>query len=169
MFNKLSKSIFLIVTVICISGLFTYIYANRQGGYVDEVDEHGLGFKVHWDHNEEQTRATYASVSKWMNGETLGCSEYASFSTDELDSTGVQNVGEFLVSITRKISLTGIYRGSMSQPHLSKNTYRYWSKNFENTSPNEVAKLRAAALCFSEKENESHSSDGQSGLVAVNM
>ena len=121
MFKKLSKPVFLIVIVICISGLFTYVYANRQGGYVDEVDQHGLGYRVHWDHNEEQTRATYASVSKWMNGEILWCSEYASFTTDELDSTGVQNTGEFVVATHHKDGVTGAYRGSTSQPLLFEN------------------------------------------------
>lgn len=98
MFDRKFIRIILFLTTVFAFAMVTYVNANRQGGYSEEVNPDGTGWKVHWDWNEVQTASATASVSK-STGRNYLCVPYtdvlqvACYSTKALNSNNEQNTG----------------------------------------------------------------------------
>ncbi len=125
MFNRNYVRIMPLLAVILVIATGTYVNANRQGGYAEEVNPDGTGWKVHWDWNEVQTASATASISK-NTGRSDLCVPYtdvfqlASYSTKALNSNNEVNRGARSLCTGKTGPDNDTYEGHESDHLLSR-------------------------------------------------
>ncbi len=144
MFKRNYVRIMPLLAVILAIATVTYVNANGQGGYAEELNPDGTGWKVHWDWNEVQTASATASIYK-DTGRNVLCIRYtdvlqfASYSTKALNSNNEENTGVRYLWTAKTGPENETYRGHESD-HLLSNV-RAWFLTPDNAGGTASARV----------------------------
>ena len=95
--------------------IISHVNANQQGGYAEDINADGSGWRVRWLYNEENTASATTSVSKWKVWNGTRVSATAGVSATSTDSTGVQNEGAYFMTTNPYRQMNGDYEGNISK------------------------------------------------------
>ena len=113
--NRISISLFFVIAVVATAFTISYVNANQQGGYAEDINEDGTGWCIRWLYNEENTASATTALSKWTVWNGTRVSTTASVSASGNDSTGVQNEGAYYMTTQPFRQMNGGYEGNISK------------------------------------------------------
>ena len=94
-----TRTALIVLTIAAAVILQHHVDANGQGGYDEQLNPDGTGWKVHWDHNDESTAQATASVAKYRTTydytHPFEATETAVISASQLDSNGNLHRGSY--------------------------------------------------------------------------
>lgn len=81
--KRISISLLIVGVVVASAFLVSHVCANRWGGYYEDINPDGTGWKTKWLYNWEGTASATAAVSKWTGRAHTSKFESASVYTSE--------------------------------------------------------------------------------------
>ena len=98
--KRISMSLLIVGVVIASAFFVSHVCANRGGGYYEDINPDGTGWKTKWLYNWEGTASATAAVSKWTGGSHTSKFEVASvYTSGTQKDSDIGSEGSYLIAI----------------------------------------------------------------------